>query len=100
MRKIKQYYGMNDDAVEIKQYCGVNVSKKEFDNIVEFDSAHTEKCKREYSLQIMVNVHGGKIDDTKIIDGQTIRIRMAGSSTIIKCLGCGVEQDITDVNIW
>jgi hypothetical protein len=72
--------------MDIKQWCGVNMTDKMIRKVERFHKLHATKCANgdHGYLEIALNPGGSW--------GCVI--------TKIRCLKCGAERDITDPEIW
>ncbi len=70
------------ETTTIKQYCGINVTEQEIKDIEKFESLHLNCSKGKGLLQFIITP--GSI----------------GGTTVVKCIECKKELDITDTDLW
>ena len=73
---------------KIEQYCGINMTAKEIRKIERFEFVHRIRC-------ILRN----KLPGYGLLEF-IIRPTGIGATNIVRCIRCGAERDITDVDIW
>jgi len=66
--------------IDLLPYCGMNISKKEYEDIRKFENEH-KKC--DEKIQYIITPTGG-----------------IGCTLEVRCTGCGAFQDVTDVSTW